>query len=654
MCGICGFIERNHKSSADLLADRARRMSEKIRHRGPDADGIWVKPETGLALAHRRLAVLDLSPAGNQPMISPSGRYVLILNGEIYNFADINRRIIADSQIEPIRKGHSDTEILLLAIELYGAVAAIKMISGMFALALWDQKEKELTLARDKMGQKPLYYGLCQEGLVFASELSCFKAFARNSWQIDNEALLLYFRHNYIPAPWSILKDVYKLEPGHLINIRAADIHSGAVSRIVSKPYWQLTTGDNGNSSASTQASLAENENELEQLLTRAISMQMVADVPLGVFLSGGIDSSLVTAIMQNLAPEPVKTYTIAFSEESYNEANFARQVADQLKTDHHEFLLTPRMALDIIPDLSRFYSEPFADASQIPSLLLCRLARQKTTVALTGDGGDELFGGYERYFQAEKLYQLLSILPLSWRQPLATAIDRPKLRQLLANTTLPGGPQSVRQIVKMLELLPSADFATLYKTLVSHTNRPSALLSDSPREPETIFDRLNAYKKQPSHFARMMYCDLKTYLPDDILTKVDRAAMGASLETRLPFLDQDVVNFAMHLPVNHKIQGATGKILLRRLLCKYLPESLLKRPKKGFAVPMAAWLRNELKEWGADLLDKQRLQREGLLNHNLTAKIWYDHQHGKQSCERMLWNILMFQSWYESWRSTP
>lgn len=652
MCGICGFIEKDHKSSADLLADKALKMSEKIRHRGPDADGIWVKPETGLALAHRRLAVLDLSPAGNQPMISPSGRYILVLNGEIYNFADIKKQISADSQIEPIFKGHSDTEILLLAIERYGVVAAITMISGMFALAVWDQKEKELTLARDKMGQKPLYYGLCQEGLIFASELSCFKAFAHNSWQIDKEALLLYFRHNYIPAPWSILKNVYKLEPGHLINIRATDIHSGSVFRVVSKPYWQLETGVNDNSSACRQASQAENENELEQLLNRVISMQMVADVPLGVFLSGGIDSSLVAAIMQNLSPDPVKTYTIAFSEKNYNEANFARQIAGQLKTDHHEFLLTPQMALDIIPDLSRFYSEPFADASQIPSLLLCRLARQKTTVALTGDGGDELFGGYERYFQAEKIYQLLNILPLSLRQLLAATIYRPKLRQLLVNTTLPGGPRTARQIIKMLELLPSTDFATLYKTLVSHTNSPSALLSDAPREPETFFDRLETRAGNRSNFDKMMFCDLKTYLPDDILTKVDRAAMGASLETRLPFLDQNVVNFAMHLPISHKIQGAAGKILLRRLLRKYLPESLLTRPKKGFAVPMATWLRNELKDWGAELLDKHRLKREGLLNHDLTARIWYDHQHEKQSSERMLWNVLMFQSWYESWIS--
>ncbi|PKL49115.1 MAG: asparagine synthase (glutamine-hydrolyzing) [Candidatus Riflebacteria bacterium HGW-Riflebacteria-2] len=652
MCGICGFIEKKKESNADSLTDRALRMSEAIRHRGPDAEGVWVKPEEGLALAHRRLAVLDLTAAGNQPMISPNGRYILILNGEVYNFIDIKRKIVADSQIEPVLKGHSDTEILLLAIEQYGVTAAIKLISGMFALALWDQKEKELTLARDKMGQKPLYYGLCREGLVFASELSCFKAFGRENWQIDREALLLYFRHNYIPAPWSILKNVHKLEPGHILRIRAAKIHCGKEDSVVSEPYWQLEESGGENHAGISQSSIAQNEAELEQLLTRAISLQMVADVPLGVFLSGGIDSSIVAAIMQKISSGPTQTFTIAFSEQDYNEADFARQVAGHLRTDHHEFLLNPKMALDIIPDLNRFYSEPFADPSQIPGILLCRLARKKVTVALTGDGGDELFGGYYRYFQAEKLYRIINLLPLSLRQFFAATLNQPKLAQLLACSSLPGGPVTGRLIRKMLDLLPSPDFTALYKTLVSHTGNPSSMLLDADKEPETVFDRRDIAKGKSNYLEKMIFCDLKAYLPDDILTKVDRAAMSTGLETRLPFLDQDVVDFARHLPTEQKIKGAHGKIILRRILCKYLPQSLIERPKKGFAVPMAAWLRGELKDWGAAMVDRQRLKHEGLLNYDLIKRMWYDHQRGKQSCERMLWNILMLQSWLEKWRS--
>jgi len=627
-------------------------MSEEIRHRGPDAEGVWVSAGEGLALAHRRLAVLDLSSAGNQPMISPDGRYILILNGEVYNFVDIKRKIVADSQIEPFLKGHSDTEILLLAIEQYGVTAAIKLISGMFALAVWDQKEKELTLARDKMGQKPLYYGFCREGLVFASELSCFKAFGRDNWQIDREALLLYFRHNYIPAPWSILKNVHKLEPGHIIRIRSAEIHRGREDSMVSEPYWQLERAIDDKYTGVSLSSMAQNETELEQLLTRAISMQMVADVPLGVFLSGGIDSSLVAAIMQKISSGPAKTFTIAFSEKDYNEADFARQVAGHLKTDHQEFLLNPQMALNIIPDLNRFYSEPFADPSQIPGILLCRLARKKVTVALTGDGGDELFGGYDRYFQTEKLYRLISLLPLSVRQLFAAVLKQPKLVQFLANASLPGGPVTVRQIRKILDLLPSPDFTALYKTLVSHTDSPSAMLLNPGTEPETVYDRREFIEKNLSHIDKMMFCDLKAYLPDDILTKVDRAAMSTGLETRLPFLDQDVVDFARNLPSEQKISNAHGKIILRQILRRYLPQSLIEKPKKGFAVPMAAWLRGELKDWGAALLDRQRLEHEGLLNYDLIKRMWYDHQHEKQSCERILWNILMLQSWLEKWRS--
>jgi len=652
MCGICGFIEKNSGSDTDQLAARVLKMSETIRHRGPDADGLWVNSEAGLALAHRRLAVLDLSSAGNQPMLSPSGRYVLILNGEIYNFAAIKKKVIADSPVVPVFKGHSDTEILLLAIEQYGVESAVKLISGMFALAVWDQTRKEITLARDKMGQKPLYYGLCREGLVFASELSCFKAFGRENWQIDKEALLLYFRHNYIPAPWSILKNVNKLEPGHLVKIRSIDIHHGAENLLVSQPYWKLTSDAGNNHARVSQASPDQNEKELEQLLERAISMQTVTDVPLGVFLSGGIDSSLVAAVMQSVAPGNLPTFTIAFSEADFNEAEGARQVAGKLKTDHHEFQLTPRMAMEIVPDLHTVYSEPFADSSQIPSVLLSRMARKEITVALTGDGGDELFGGYDRYFQAAKLYRLLNALPLSLRRLSAANINRPKLVQLLANSSLPGGRRTGRLILKMLDLLPASDFTMLYKTLVSHTSNPEAMLVNPGKEPETIFDHRETVGGRNSYFEKMMLCDLKAYLPDDILTKIDRAAMSTGLETRLPFLDQDIVDFAMHLPIEQKIQGDLGKIILRRILRKFLPQSLIDRPKKGFAVPLAAWLRGELKDWGADLLNKRRLCHEGLINHDLAARLWYDHQCGKQNCERMLWNILIFQSWLEKWKS--
>ncbi len=652
MCGICGFILSKPFLNSDQLADLVLRMSDKIRHRGPDADGLWISPAEGLALAHRRLAVLDLSTAGNQPMVSPEGRYVLILNGEVYNFADIKRKIVADSHNEPLLHGHSDTEILLLAIELYGVIEAIKLISGMFALAVWDKTRQELTLARDKMGQKPLYYGFCGAGMIFASELSCFKAFGRENWQIDKESLLLFLRHNYIPAPGSILKNVYKLEPGCCLKVLSAEIHRGNDKRPVPEKYWQLSKGSLPASARQSQPSIAENTVELEKLLVKAVSMQMIADVPLGVFLSGGIDSSLVTAVMQTVSPHPVKTFTIAFAEKAFNEAAFAGQVAGQLKTDHTEILVTPRMALDLVPDLSKIFSEPFADSSQIPTVLLSKLVRSKVTVVLTGDGGDELFGGYGRYFQAELIHKIMSCFPLPLRQQLALKLNRQKLMRLLTRSPFPGGARTARKIIKLVDLLPASSFAGLYKTLISHTSNPAEMLLNPEAEPKTKFDHLAESDWQYSRFENMMFCDLVTYLPDDILTKVDLASMSVGLETRLPFLDQDVVNFAMNLPVEQKIHSGYGKIILRRLLNKYLPQSHFDRPKKGFAIPLASWLRGDLKDWAAALLDKNRLVREGWFNHDLIARIWYDFQGEKRSCERLLFNVLMLQSWLQEWNS--
>lgn len=652
MCGICGFILNKPSFSHDKLSVRIEQIALRINHRGPDSSGSWTNADTGVALGHRRLAVLDLSSAGHQPMISHGGRYVLVLNGEIYNFAWIKRKLAAENAFLQSFRGHSDTEVFLRAIETYGIVEALQLASGMFALAVWDKENRELIIAGDRIGQKPLYYGFCHEGLVFASELACFKEFGREHWQIDRNALALFFRHNYIPAPHSILKNVYKLEPGHFLKIPLTLVQSGKFEGLIAEPYWQAVKVAREQFACRSYLPVKENADELERLLHKAVSMQMIADVPLGAFLSGGVDSSLVAGVMQSISAKPVKTFTIGFNEQLFNEAASAKLVARHLGTDHTELFVTPEMALAVVPDLCRIYSEPFADSSQIPTYLVSRLAKQQVTVALTGDGGDELFGGYARYFHAGIIWKLLKPFSPQVRQNFSRRLANRKTQRLLAR--IPGidhGKNSNR-ILKAADLLTADTFFKLYKSLVSHTRFPEKMLLTCDGEPRTRLDMFEQLDFQATDLEKIMFVDLLTYLPDDILVKVDRAAMAASLETRLPFLDPDIVDFSFRLPVQNKIYNAHGKIILRHLLDKYVPPQLTSKPKHGFSMPVGAWIKGCLKEWAAPLVNSERLRQEGYLDNDVIQKLWCEHQTGKRNCERMLWNVFMFQSWLEDWKS--
>lgn len=652
MRGICGFLPAQPYPDGHKLRLRVLQMAEAIPCLNSDVIGTWVCNTGKVALGHRRRAAIDGNPASHQSLHPSDCRFIVILNGEIDNADWLKKKLIADTGFYPQLNGHFATEILRLAIEQYGIVESLKMVSGAFSLAVWDQKSRELTVARDQMGQKPLYYGTCAEGVLIASDLASFKAFGREHWQIDDASLALYFRHNYIPAPHSIFKNVYKLEPGCFLTVNTSDRFGWRNTDLISLPYWEICRAAREQYAMQAKPNMPEHKTELENLLGNALKKQMQATAPLGAFLSGGIDSSLICAIMQSVATTPLKTFTVAFDEERFNESNQAQEIARHLATEHTELLLTQKMALDIVPTLSQLYSEPFGDSSQIPSILISRLAKQSVTAALTGDGGDELFGGYARYFQAEKIFKLLGFMPQQARQRLTNFLSHGKTRSLLNRFGVASSEKTNRVLHKIIALLPSESYFQLYKTLVSHTNNPTAMLVNSCAEPLTRLDAIAGLDFLPSNLEKIMFTDLLSYLPDDILVKVDRTFMSTGLETRMPFLDPNIVAFSWRLPLQEKVAHGHGKQVLRQLLLKYLPPRLLSGSKKGFAIPAAAWLRGELKDWGAALLEPTRLAREGLLNKDLISRLWQDHQSTRAGHERMLWNILMLQSWLENWKS--
>lgn len=638
MCGFTGYWGAGAPDEAI-----ATRMAQQIAHRGPDDSGVWCDPSAGLALAHRRLSILDLSPAGHQPMSSPCGRYMLVYNGEIYNHLDLRAELDANGAGFDWR-GHSDTETLLAALRHWGVHGTLERLNGMFAFALWDCAERILFLARDRMGEKPLYYGRSGDTFLFGSELKALKAHPDWNGQLDRDALALYLRHNYVPSPWSIYRGVQKLPPAHFIAVSAGG-HS------IDEPicYWsvaQVATRGFSNKSS------AELTDELEALLRDAIGRRMAADVPLGAFLSGGFDSSLVVALMQAQSGRPIKTFSIGFHEEGYNEAQHARAVASHLGTDHTELYISAEQAMEVIPHLPAMFDEPFSDSSQIPTFLVSKLARQSVVVSLSGDGGDELFCGYNRYLLALRIWEKLRWIPFPVRQTLAMLVrhapgqplDRIQrvlpLRYQISN--LPD------RLPKLAEMLAHRDGQAIYRSLVSHAKDPARLVLGA-QEPETILNRSDYLPKLPGLREQMMLLDQLTYLPDDILTKVDRASMAVSLEARVPLLDHRLVEFAWRVPSELKYRDGQGKWLLRQVLYRHVPRKLMERPKMGFGVPIEHWLRGPLRDWAEALLDENRLYAEGIFDPKPIRQMWQEHLKGERRWHYYLWDILMFQAWSEA-----
>jgi len=643
MCGIAGFWQS--RRGADDPREVLTRMAAALEHRGPDDAGAFYDCAAGIGMAFRRLSILDLSPEGHQPMYSASGRYVIVFNGEVYNFKELRAELG-----EQHWRGGSDTEVMLGAIERWGLHAAVRRFVGMFAFALWDTVDTKLYLVRDRLGIKPLYYGLVGSDLVFASELKAiveYPAFARD---VDRDALTLYMRHNYIPSPHSIYKGVAKLQPGCILALDSPT----AVAEICR--YW--SAGEIAHAGIRGLPHMDDTEaiEELHRLLINAVRLRMVADVPLGAFLSGGVDSSAVAALMQAQSARPIKTFTIGFHEEGYNEAAHAKKVAERLKTDHTELYLTSRDALEVVPLLPRMYDEPFSDSSQIPTYLVSKLARRTVTVSLSGDGGDELFGGYDRYLTIRKIWKYSQALPQSLKNGVSRALQkaRPHIVDEAFRVLRPLLPKGLRiptpghKLQKLSAFLSEDNPEALYYQALTHWGRPSRVVIGG-NEPGTIRECMENSSFPGGIEETMMLTDLLTYLPDDILTKLDRASMAVSLEARTPLLDHRIVEFAWSLPLRMKIRGDQGKWLLRQVLYRYVPRELIDRPKFGFGIPLDRWLRGPLRDWAEALLDERRLRREGYFEAHPVRMIWAAHLHGEGSWQHCLWDVLMFQSWLEA-----
>jgi asparagine synthase (glutamine-hydrolysing) len=643
MCGIVGVFT----SCTSLLNDSIlQKMSATIAHRGPDASGVWMDQRAGIGFGHQRLAIIDLSPEGLQPMHSRCGRYVVAFNGEIYNFQEIKREL--ERKFQNIQwRGHSDTEILLAAAVRWGVSEAVKRFSGMFAFALWDKEKQELSLVRDRLGEKPLYYGWQKGVFLFGSELKALKVHPAFSGEIDRNSLSLFLRHSYIPAPYTIYKGIRKLPPGTFLkqSFNGKQLSIDEISE--PQPYWSLFDVVEAGIAKPLLVADTSAVKTLDSLLLSSVKQQMVADVPLGAFLSGGIDSSTIVALMQAQSDSPVKTFTIGFNEKNYNEAEYAKAVANHLGTEHTELYVSPGEAMNVIPQLSALYDEPFSDVSQIPTFLVSQMTKQHVTVSLSGDGGDELFGGYNRYNSAVMLFRKFSWLPYPLRKNLSIILRGAPvwLWEYLGRLVNVG--QAPDKIRKVIEILSAPNIESAYKYLISNWKQPSDVVIKGI-EPQTVTNNFSQCPNLGDMEHRMMYLDTMSYLPDDILVKVDRAAMGVSLETRLPFLDHRVVEFSWSLPLSLKIRNGRGKWVLRQVLANYLPDKLIDRPKMGFGVPIDSWLRGPLRNWAEELLDESRLRREGFFNPQPIRKKWKEHLSGKMNWQYHIWDILMFQAWLE------
>ncbi len=631
-------------------------MAAAVAHRGPDDHGAWCDPERGIGLGHRRLSIVELSAAGHQPMASASGRYMLVFNGEIYNHLSI--RLELEGQGHHVNwRGHSDTESLLAGFDAWGIEPTITRCQGMFAFGVWDRKDLSLTLGRDRAGEKPLYYGWQGTGadrtLLFGSELKALRAHPSFEGAINRDAITLLLRHNYIPAPYSIYQGIQKLPPATLAKFDGAS--PDAQPAPVMTEFWSFKdiAKPDVNSSrfgGSPQAAV----DELDKLLHSVVDQQMMSDVPLGAFLSGGVDSSTIVAIMQRLSGRPVKTFTIGFEETRFNEATYAKAVAEHLKTEHTELYVSGAQALDVIPKLPKIYDEPFSDSSQVPTFLVSELTRQHVTVALSGDAGDELFSGYTRYQAADGVWNKLSAIPKPLRRFGAQALTQlsPAAWNTLAGLVPPlkrrYGSNFGDKIHKASGVLASASIDDLYRGLVSHWPDPASIVLGATEPPTKLTENWSGLGKLHP-IERMMLLDAISYLPDDILTKVDRAAMAVSLETRVPFLDHRVIEFAWGLPLDYKMRNGEGKWVLRQVLDKYVPRALIDRPKMGFGIPVNSWLRGPLRDWAEELLSEERLRREGIFAPAPIREKWHEHLSGARNWAYHLWDILMFQAWLES-----
>jgi asparagine synthase (glutamine-hydrolysing) len=626
------------------------RMTGQLAHRGPDDSGVWADQRAGIAFGHRRLAIVDLSPDGHQPMHSESGRYVIVFNGEVYNFNGLRQELEA---LGHVFRGSSDTEVMLAAMEEWGIEESLQCFNGMFAFAVWDRKERRLHLVRDRLGEKPLYYGWMGNSFLFGSELKALVAHPDFIREIDRNALPMYLRYSCIPTPYSIYHGIYKLPPGTRVTVKRSDEGNTPAPLI----YWSAEEVARRGMVDPFTGSAEEAVDHLDDLLGDAVRMRMVADVPLGAFLSGGVDSATLVALMQAQSARSVKTFSIGFHEDAYNEARHAAAVARHLGTDHTEFYVSPAEAMQVIPQLPTFYDEPFSDSSQIPTYLLSALTRRHVTVSLSGDGGDELFGGYRRYFVWGNIWKKAGWLPLPVRQAASRglrSLTPQKWNQLagfvqpivssIAPINSPGD-----KVHRLAQLLSARDSFCRYRAIVSAWESPDSILQGT-REPLSLLRDRCQGPEFPDFCRHMMFLDAVTYLPDDILVKVDRATMAVSLEGRAPYLDHRVVEFAARLPLSMKLRHGEGKWVLRRVLDRYVPKQLIERPKKGFALPIGEWLRGPLCEWAQELLHEGRLRSEGYFHANTVRELWSQHVSVQRDLRHTLWGLLMFQAWLERW----
>ncbi len=644
MCGITGLYSFEPRPDRGILTHAIQRMNDALRARGPDSGEVWADPEFPIALGHRRLSILDLSPAGSQPMHSASGRYVLTYNGEIYNFRDL-RADIGDAHDF---RGESDTEVLLAAIEKWGVHEAVKKIRGMFAFALWDRKAQALFFARDHFGKKPLYVGWAGSSLVFGSELKALCAHEDFNRDVDRASLTSYMRFGHVPAPMCIYNRVVQMLPGSIMALDMRMLRGGQDLKPLMERYWNPKDALEAARSHPYDGETV--VDDFEELLSACVKDRMVSDVPLGAFLSGGLDSSTIVALMQKQSSEKIKTYSIGFGEKEYNEAAHAKAIAEHLGTDHHEIILGARDALALVPELPALFDEPFADASALPTYLVSKFARGDVTVALSGDGGDEMLGGYVRHISGPRGWHIVqNHIPAPLRGPMSTLIKSVSPRTW--GRFRPNRPHFGLHLHKFGDILTKEHEGDVYLGLVSTWTKPKGFVLDGREDmipmvdPDMQIDGL-------SFAETMMYWDTIGYLNGDVLTKVDRASMAVSLEARAPLLDKRIYDFVWRLPLEDKIKGMQGKWLLREVLKKHVPEEMFNRPKQGFSVPIGDWLRGELKDWAEDLLDPYEIKAQGLLDYYQIEASWKRHQKGQGNEAQRLWTVLMFQAWYREWIS--
>lgn len=646
MCGISGFWIRGGGKKA-LLEEGIANMAEALSHRGPDDTGAWVEEKSGVALGHKRLSILDLSQRGHQPMISYCGRYIIVYNGEVYNFRELRARL----ENEGVNfKSECDTEVVISALSKWGIAEALKHFNGMFAFALWDRKEQKLYLARDRIGIKPLYYSVQNGILFFASELKAMRAHESFRPEIDREALALFFRYNYIPTPYSIYRHTQKLKQGHYLAV-------DNTFHLRQFCYWDAEEMVREGAERPYKKSDKEAVEETECLLFDAVTKRMVSDVPLGVFLSGGVDSSTIAALMQKRSAAPVRTFTVGFHETGYNEAPYAKEIAGHLGTNHTELYVTPEEAIESIPKLPEIYDEPFSDMSQIPTFLISKLTRRFVTVSLSGDGGDETFGGYNRYIWTHRIWYGTVLLPYSAKLGISRLIKNisPESWNDISRALGALAPGIFKQrlfgekMYKLADVMTSRSLDECYINLASHWKKPAELVLCS-REPITLPQNNRMRHDIKSFLEKMMFLDLMTYLPDDILTKVDRASMAVGLEARVPLLDHRIIQFSKRLPLSYKMRNRTDRWVLRQVLYKHIPRRLIDRPKMGFILPLDGWLRRPLRDWAEEHLNEKRIRADGILNPAPIRKIWNEHLSGKRNWHTYIWDVLMFQAWKERW----